>query len=1378
MMLAGLTSCEQVDNAVVEQIDSLNVRAYDIRYSSLKEARKCTDEILTKYSDCAYKDGIHEALINRGFVYFMQMRYDSVRVCCNTVLKESRNDLLCSMADISMMLVCNMTGLSKEFYDYRSDAQERLTKVAGEEEAMTEHQHKLWISAQTQYHLASIRYFIRMRLSDNVNESDEWLDENRDKFSNDSTLLASYMMLKSMVSLRNGDAAEALIMQRRNLLLLLQSSINHDYTFMKAEAMNRLGRSIVRSGELTNTQAAFVRQLLRLDDEVELGPYLAEQSLKLFEKYGNKYTISRGLVLLSEYKHRDEKFDEALSLLKRALQLINMQHKELNVHHNHEKAVRKDQLYVFSDDEDTLSTEMEWIADPDIVAVPDWMASVREQLSIVFGAMGMKAESDYNHNLYFDILDATRQDQRVIQEEDNLNREERSLKLLIHIFVAVIILLGWILYLVNKRSDLLYQKRVKMLSEVIEVCKNMTQALSEDTEDEESLLASLHELTDKDVLQLFPSIAGSEDWTKASLKGMSGMDKEMFNVLIVFFDWIKEKGMMYIAFADEERRLESETYMLEKRFEDSKRQYLEKLTSMSIVNGITPFLDRALREVAKLKSGDDGRAKERFEYVSELIDKINEYNDVLGHWVKIRKGLVSLNIENFELHPLLETLKLGAKTFENKGIKLNVADSDCVVKADKSLTLFMMNTLLDNARKYTPEGGTVILSTTQGDDYVEISVQDTGHGMSEEDVATLNNTKVYDSSKIGVTGEHAEEVKKHKGFGFGLMNCKGIIEKYRKTNAMFSVCQFGVESEVGKGSRFYFRLPKGVMKALTIMMLFMIPVTSCKEPERPDRVDVLSSSINKHEVFDDPLLDDAEYFTDCVFSENVNGNYEQALVYADSAISKLNAYYLKKNPGGDKLMHLEGGGMAEVDLWRDGFKTNYELIIGIRNEVAISALSLNRTRLYRYNSEVFTRLCKLASTDNAMEEYCNSIRSANKNRKATAIILGIVLFLMVVVYFFIHYRRYQLFIFNLRQLIELNKKVFTASDDKFREVLHEALSDIKLTDRVELAFDKPTLAEKMEMKAWNENLRAYPLTVKTADENVDVGVMTVMFHDKKLTADEELIIDLVSQFVAIHTYFTHMKVGERNTLIELKEDERRRVEAEQQRVYVQNMIMDNCMSTLKHETMYYPNRIKQITDSALGSDVNEKIADVDELLSYYKEVFTVLSTCAGKQVERVLFKRSIMPVSMIGEMIAKVHKKMGKKQQMPGKLTIDRAPGLKVVVDRVFIQTLIENVLSLYFEHASGGDLNVRFEEYDGFVKFIFSDSEYRYPEDLIPKLFYVDNVKYDAKNDRLVGMQYLLAKQIIREHDQYSNKRGCRIYVENDDSGYGSRFIYTLQKA
>jgi signal transduction histidine kinase len=225
--------------------------------------------------------------------------------------------------------------------------------------------------------------------------------------------------------------------------------------------------------------------------------------------------------------------------------------------------------------------------------------------------------------------------------------------------------------------------------------------------------------------------------------------------------------------------------------------------------------------------------------------------------------------------------------------------------------------------------------------------------------------------------------------------------------------------------------------------------------------------------------------------------------------------------------------------------------------------------------------------------------------------------------------------------------------------------------------------------------------------------------------------------------------------------------------------MDNCLSTLKHETMYYPNRIKQIVDAAL-SDTNVSVQattinDIDELLSYYKEVFTILSTCAGKQVEKVLFKRTMLSAHDIGEMATRSFKKQQKKSRGKTAIKVQGMQKQMIQGDRIFIQTLLDNIISLYFEHESGGDLLLDFEVSDGFAKFAFTDTAYRYDEEEIPQLFYIDNIKYDAKSDTLSGAQYMISRQIVREHDAYSARRGCRIYVENNDDGQGSRFVFTL---
>lgn len=1386
-ILLYMMACGDASDVQQGEIDSLNVMAHKAMYRSLDDASDYVNQVIEKYNTSTYSDGFHEALLNKGDVYGMRMEYDSAQVCYKQVLDESNNDLLCGMADVDMMSVCLMLSMSKEFYDYRSDALERLANVEEEKEDMTEHQKVLWNAVQTDYHMVSMNYFMKMRQDEGVKEEAEWLETNRDLFATDSIRQSAYLFLTSVYDVRGTMDDGQWTMDeepQRNLIRLLSMSRQNGNVYYEILALNGLAKSIMSGGELKPSRWVFIEELIGEFGFVPLELKLANRALRLAKLYGNDFVQTTVLVTLSDYYLRANEDSLALVQMEDALELINQHHRKMMRNAPRTDDAPDELLCAYTNTDDTISTEMRWIVTPAVVAVPEWLAMVREQLSVVYGARGLKAESDYNHNVYFDILDATRQDLRVQQEEGNLKQEEHVLNLLLWVFGLTIVVLVWLLYVYNKRSREEYRKKVRKLSKVIDVCKHLSSALSENMEDEEDLEELLHGIADADVERLFPQVKG-KDWTTMDFRTMKGLDKELFHVLQVFYNWMKQKGMQYIQFSEEERRLESETYVFEKRLEENKRQYIEKLTSMSIVNGITPFLDRALHEINKLKSDKDAKPetiRERFQYLSELVDKINDYNDVLGHWVKIRQGMVTLNIENFSLKPLFETLRHGTKSFDIKGVSLVVDDTDAVVKADKSLTLFMMNTLLDNARKYTPSEGQVKLSAVETDAYVEVSVTDTGHGMSAEDVDTLNNSKVYDSSKIGTEGVHASDILQNKGFGFGLMNCKGIIGKYKKTNAVFNVCEFGVESEMGKGSRFFFRLPKGVLKLMMCVGMFMQCVMMMAEVHLPD----------------------AEMYADSIFTANVTGDYARAIVYADSAIQCFNRYYLEQVPKGKHLMTLEGPDMAEVEWWKSGMDTDYDLIIGVRNEVAIAALSLNRNSLYHYNSEVFTRLYKLTSTDPTLEEYCNDIRMANRNKKTTAILLGVLLFLVLATYFFLHYRNTQLFIFNLRQFIQLNNNVFTATEQTLPAVLHQNLSDIKTADTVGMLqpyndssdqfqyhftgkVEERNVYESMMQSAYrqhqevvssNGRFRAYPMFVPGTSDQV-TGVLGVHFIDGKLQDEEALIINLVAQFMSIHTYFSYHKVDEMKELLELKQDERLRIDNEQQKVYVRNQIMDNCLSTLKHETMYYPNRIKQIVDAAL-SDTNVSVQattinDIDELLSYYKEVFTILSTCAGKQVEKVLFKRTMLSAHDIGEMATRSFMKQQKKSRGKTAIKVQGMQKLMIQGDRIFIQTLLDNIISLYFEHESGGDLLLDFEVSDGFAKFAFTDTAYRYDEEEIPQLFYIDNIKYDAKSDTLSGAQYMISRQIVREHDAYSARRGCRIYVENNDDGQGSRFVFTL---
>lgn len=885
-----------------------------------------------------------------------------------------------------------------------------------------------------------------------------------------------------------------------------------------------------------------------------------------------------------------------------------------------------DFLTPFSSREDVEPTELTWLKRKDISCAWEWIATIRQHLSALFEQMGMNSAANYNKRIYYEIMDNIRQDKRLDFQIEEL-KQAKTDQTAWAWAIAILSLVAFV-------SIFLYIRHLKRMTE-------------------------------------------------------KSYENDINNVEASFSKWMDENEALYNSLEEREKMVDSQTYIHEQHIAENKRSYIDKCTSLSLVYSITPFLDRAINELNKLKSSDetDDVRTERIEYLSELIDRINLYNEVLSHWIKVRQGLVTLNIENFEIQSLLDTLSKNRNSFVNKGLTLTVQESNAVVKADKALTLFMMNTLLDNARKYTPEGGEVGIRADETDEYVEISVTDTGRGLSQEDVRTICQDKVYDSSQIGDV-EHDETLKKNKGFGFGLMNCKGIIDKYKKTNQLFSVCTFNIESELGKGSRFYFRLPKGVMKAMAICLL-MLPICMVVKAQT---------------------------------------SYE-----ADTAI----------------------------------------------------VTQMRQTKQQQVDKEM---------------EY-ESLKQANAARQTFIIIATMLLIIGFVVFLVIYYRVHMLPVFNMRQLMQFNKRLFETANPNLQELVYTGINDIKAIDGIALGIVQnetsqitvrmsancptPDTVESLtrhsfemakEMTVRDGLVRTYLLTVPTNSQDDEktadsvVGVLTVVFHNASLSKDDEKIIQLIAEQVAKYVYFSDTKVEYQKEELQLKEDEKLRAEKEENTIHIQNMVLDNCLSAIKHETMYYPNRIRQLLDDSKQKQTmtnEENIAQLSELINYYKEVFTVLSSCAARQLDNVMFKRKTIPVSHLAQYAEKSMKRLARKRDVEIDFSVENDSHLKVIGDQQMLEYLIDNLFAAALYTEKERSISLSFDRYGEFVRMTFKDEEVQKPEDELSHLFYPEHLRYDEEADKLIGVEYLVCRQIVREHDEYGGRRGCRIIASPSGQGY-----------
>ena len=614
---------------------------------------------------------------------------------------------------------------------------------------------------------------------------------------------------------------------------------------------------------------------------------------------------------------------------------------------------------------------------------------------------------------------------------------------------------------------------------------------------------------------------------------------------------------------------------LQLRVEASERRNLEQRAKVSLVNSVTPFIDRILHEVKNPEKADA-------EYIQELTDQINDYNDVLTYWIQLRQGELSLHIESFALQELFDLLAKGHASFQMKGVELNIAPTDAVVKADKVLTLFMLNTLADNARKFTDKGGKVSISANDQEEYVEIAVEDTGQGMTDEQLQHL-----FESKPIKDDG------KAQTSHGFGLLNCKGIIEKYRKISQIFSVCQIAATSKLGQGSRLFFRLPKGILRMLILgMLLTGSALTGYGQQPKPTPTD------------SDPLAQ-ASAYADSAYFCNINGQYERTLVFADSCIECLNRQYLSLQPRGRYLMRSIGNPSLiapEIKWLHDGLDVNYHIILDIRNESAVAALALHEWQIYNYNNRIYTQLFKEMSADDTLGDYCRTMQQSQTN-KTIAIILLVILALAILPAYYLLYYRHRL-------------------------------------------------------------------------------------------------------------YSRFLSEQQRQTDLEMLDDEQRRTELEISNLHVSNAVLDNCLSTLKHETMYYPSRIRQTLDSG-------DTESLSEVTSYYRELYGMLSQQAMRQVERTHLH--LRPLSM---------------------------EGVTILGDENLIRYLFEILRKQSGEKKPEIQFSQKNEKYvEVSVAMPGLDFSKEQPEDL-----------FQPKREHI---PFLICRQIVRDHGEATNRRGCGIRAE-----------------
>ena len=1268
-------------------------------------------------------------------------------------------------AKVGMMRICQRISDNVSYYEFRNDILLLLRLLHEESVTFNEEQYGRMLSLERSFRMESARYWSELEQPAQAEyemsyvRQDNGLRDDNDRFQ-------MYMYMRGLGIGGDPDAPDEVEQRLRSLDNCLRNSIRDGNTRMYALSIGAIAGLLLEYGTeavLSGVSGEMLSRLNASDVSAELLPtQLTLKSLQLSAQYGSQYDIIVCERLLASCYIERGMYEEALVTLSKALDLLND-----NLRMNYPEADGLERLELYRDD--GVIVEESWMREAPFAALPELMSTIREQASLAFSGLDDKLASDYNRNVYLELQKNIRLDRRFEARSILLRRSNNRLTALLWVIVGIILLLLLAVAVFHKRIKAYRERYAELMRRTVSICEEILHPVPEGSDIHEYLNStvseSIREITGASTVSVSADGQIDADWNG------SRPDRHTLAVIKTVNPFIKVALKNADELTGQENRLrqvEKQQYVYRMHADRNKRENIARKTCCQVVAECLPYIDRMRAEIGHLTrlSPESEQYARSLEYIRELAGCINEYNDVLASWINVRQGMVKLNVESFPLQQLFDIVSHGSRSFTLKGLGLDVERTDATVRADRVLTLFMLNTLAENARKFTPSGGKVRIEAVEENDWVEISVQDSGIGLSAEDVRRINEEKVYDPDSIG-----SADARRNKGSGFGIMSCRGIIEKYRKSDEIFNVCRFNAESTPGKGSRFSFRLPKGVRRVLGMLIALIWTV-----PAFSDTADDGYGS--------DSLIVKAYNYAYRTYLSNTEMRFEEALAYADSALAALNEDYLAH--GGNPqltLKFLDSGTPCETFWLESGYATDYETVLWIRNEVAVSALALKDWAVYRYNDEAYLKLFKLFYSEGQIEQDCLELQRYNSNLTIAVIILVILLMIMLLMRFLMRSRHWLRYRSDLQQVVRVVNRISetTSVRDTDHFNINEVLQRVAegMSEEMEHLYDLRELTvsitdegkvcsasavSRSHDERLNDRVReciengipqsttdglcqALPLLVETDGNMQCTGALGIRLeHEPDDTW--RVVTDMVTHYLAtaLNSCVMRFQIGFRN--LEQIQEESERIRFEDNRLHVSNLVLDNCLSTLKHETVWYPNRIMQMVQT------DASVSDMQELVDYYREIYGILSQYALSQTKEHLLHAERVDVDTLMTDTRTFFGKHTSRRGVDAHLECTMG-GLAVKGDGGMLHYMLESLV----EDASDGERVLLDSSVEGgFVRISVHRTGTRFTDADTDLLF------SPLKNRE--SMSYVICRQIIREHDELFGYPGCRINAEREQGG------------
>lgn len=209
----------------------------------------------------------------------------------------------------------------------------------------------------------------------------------------------------------------------------------------------------------------------------------------------------------------------------------------------------------------------------------------------------------------------------------------------------------------------------------------------------------------------------------------------------------------------------------------------ELKTPLTTIKGLVQLLQRMMPE------NSTERYISTLDKISIHVDRLNELINGLLDTSKIQSGNIEIHKEPFEIDKLLkDTIETISISHPRHKINLEGITKATIMGDDLQVTQ-VINNLISNAVKYSPNSKNIDIYANKVGSYVKISIKDYGIGINNQDKAKIFN-RFFRAGNIQ---------KKFPGLGIGLYISHEIIANHNGT--------LWVESDPGQGSTFSFTLP-------------------------------------------------------------------------------------------------------------------------------------------------------------------------------------------------------------------------------------------------------------------------------------------------------------------------------------------------------------------------------------------------------------------------------------------------------------------------------------------------------------------------------------------------------------------------------------------